>query len=198
MKPKDKHKSASDERLLHMYAETKDADCMAELWQRYSALVYGLCLNLLKNKQDSLDAVSSIFELLMEKAENYQVEHFRSWLYTLSKNHCLAVLRKFQRRQRIFEDFAAGKILSLTDPARAADERQTGIETKMTDNEDVELLKNALGGLPGEQATCIRLFYFDGYSYAEIAELTGWPLGKVKSHMQNGRRTLKITLAKTQ
>ncbi len=184
MKTKDKHKSASDERLLQMYAETGDAGCMAELWCRYSALMYGLCLKLLKNKQDSLDAVSSIFEQLMEKAGKHQVEHFRSWIYTLSKNYCLAVLRKFQRRQRIFEEFAAGKSM----PA----------ESEMNDDESIELLNSAMGFLPGKQATCIRLFYFDGYTYAEIAEITGWPVDKVKSYMQNGRRRLKIKLAHTQ
>jgi len=181
MKRKQSYKSASDEQLLHAFAENGNTGCMAELWHRYSALVYGLCLRMLKNKQDSLDAVSAIFEQIMDKAADHQVRHTRSWIYSLSKNHCLAILRKQQRRRRLFEDFARDETITNDD--------------EYTGSEDVRLVKQAMGNLPGEQATCIRLFYFDGYSYAEISTITGWPLDKVKSHMQNGRRMLKRKLA---
>jgi RNA polymerase sigma-70 factor, ECF subfamily len=181
MKIHQSYQSVSDKKLLQLYGEKKDKRCMAELWERYSALVYGLCLRMLKNKEDSLDAVVGIFERILDKSKNHHIEHVNAWIYNLSKNYCLALLRKTQRRRRLFEDFAA----NLTFESK----------TTIKESEDYEYLKKALNDLPCEQATCIRLFYFDGFSYSEIVSKTGWALAKVKSHMQNGRRNLRTNLS---
>ena len=66
---------------------------LGELYQRYMELVFGVCLKYLKDEEKAKDAVMSIFEELISKLKKHDVENFKSWLYTLSKNFCLMQLR---------------------------------------------------------------------------------------------------------
>ena len=58
--------------------------------------------------------------------------------------------------------------------------------------EQGELLQQALSNLNEEQRTCIELFYYQQKSYQEVASITGYDLNKVKSAIQNGKRNLKL------
>ena len=58
-------------------------------------------------------------------------------------------------------------------------------------------LTQALTQLSSEQRTCVELMYFENKSYKEIADITGMDMNKIKSHIQNGKRNLKILLEKT-
>lgn len=72
------------------------------------------------------------------------------------------------------------------------------------DNSDIEhlhekekqisLMETAITLLNSDQKTCIELFFFQNKSYVEITELTGYSLNDVKSHIQNGKRNLKIKM----
>lgn len=55
-------------------------------------------------------------------------------------------------------------------------------------------LQNAIQQLRPEQQKCIELFYLEDKLYKEIAEMTGFDIKSVKSHIQNGRRNLKILM----
>ncbi|MFX8039861.1 sigma factor, partial [Acinetobacter baumannii] len=61
---------------------------------RYTDLVYGVCLKYLKDHDAAKDAVMNIYEELLQKLQYHTIENFKSWLYVLSKNHCLMQLRK--------------------------------------------------------------------------------------------------------
>jgi RNA polymerase sigma-70 factor (ECF subfamily) len=58
----------------------------------------------------------------------------------------------------------------------------------------VRRMQEAIERLPEAQRICIKLFALDGYDYEETARLSGYSLGNVKSHLQNGRRTLRKLL----
>lgn len=58
-------------------------------------------------------------------------------------------------------------------------------------------LEKAIGQLNEAQRRCIELFYLEERSYHEVSETTGYSMNEVKSHLQNGRRNLKIILEKT-
>lgn len=180
MKLRRNHSKLSDEQLLHAFAKRNDSDAIGELWKRYSRLVYGLCLNMLKSKEDATDAVNGIFEKLLNAENNESVHSFKSWIYSVSKNHCLQILRKQQRRNLLMNDFIHTEV-----------KPNASFESKVFEH---EALKSALSDLSKEQRTCIRLFYYKEYSYQEISDETGWEKAQVKSHLQNGRRNLKIAL----
>jgi RNA polymerase sigma-70 factor (ECF subfamily) len=171
-----------DEDLLELYRQSLDQKYIAEIWNRYSRLVYGLCLNMLKSKEDSLDAVNCIFETVIKKIITTNVFFFKSWIYTISKNHCLMILRKQQRRISIFADYKA---------ENKNEQIEYITKTNETENEG---LKQAMSKLPEQQQICIQLFYYQDQSYQDISKNTGIATKQVKSHLQNGRRNLRIAL----
>ena len=84
----------SEAELIRLYQDSEDLSYLADLFNRYIHLVYGSCLKYLKNEDDAQDAAMVIFEGLDEKLKKYQVDYFKSWLYSLTRNHCLMLLRK--------------------------------------------------------------------------------------------------------
>ena len=180
LKIKGKISDYSEENLLRAFVESGDASFFGELYRRYIPLLYGLCLKYLNNKEGAQDAVMDIFELLVEKVPQYEINNFRTWLYSVAKNYCLQVLRKEKQinyiniEQGVVENQA---IFTLTDIAQS--------------QEETEALEYCLTTLPEEQRVSINYFFYDDKSYADIVELTGFALSKVKSYIQNGKRNLK-------
>ena len=83
-----------DAALLNRYRSTKEVACIGELFRRYKHLILGVCLKYLKNAHDAEDAVMEIFEKLHLDLQKGDVTYFKSWLYTVARNHCLMRLRK--------------------------------------------------------------------------------------------------------
>lgn len=82
-----------DQELLGAYQQDKNLQALADLYERYMDLVYGLCLNYM-DSESAQDAVMAIFEVLVrDLLKPYPVTHFKSWLYKVAKNHCLQLLR---------------------------------------------------------------------------------------------------------
>jgi len=132
-----------------------------------------------------------IFESLVEKLKAHRVANFKSWLYMVTKNHCLMLLRSYSSyarlKERIFYN-SLSEIMEINDQMHPLFKDDPDV---MTAN-----LNKALGKLKAEQGNCIRLMYLENKSYKEIAEITGYTLKEVKSHIQNGKRNLKNYLIK--
>lgn len=176
----------ADSELLTGYLNSGETEYLGELFSRYSHLVYGVCLNYLKSREDAKDAVLTIFGKLTSLLRVKKVEKFRQWLYSVTRNYCLILIRSRRRalrREGIFMEDADG-----FDFQPGTGENGTG-----------DLLFNLaelLETLSPEQKTCIELFYLKGKSYSEISELTGFQGNHVKSCLQNGKRNLRITIQK--
>lgn len=173
-----------DKILLERFSKSGDKDALGTLFLRYMELVYGVCLKYLGEPESAKDAVMDIYEHLNRKLPGQEVENFSGWLYMVSKNHCLQQLR---RKSNLLT-------VSLDDPVM-----QNGQETHQEDDafelftaEDItDQLHDCISQLPEKQHACIRMFYFEKQSYAEIAETLQQPLDTVRSNIQNGRRNLK-------
>ncbi|MEO6916255.1 MAG: sigma-70 family RNA polymerase sigma factor, partial [Chitinophagaceae bacterium] len=94
------YSALGDQALLEKYREGLNLELLGALYGRYMDLVYGICLNYLSDPERSQDAVMNIFEELVAKLHRYEVVHFKSWLFTLAKNHCLMLLRS--RKNKTF------------------------------------------------------------------------------------------------
>ncbi len=79
----------SDEELLAEYKKSLNMNYLGDLYNRYMTLVYGVSLKYLKDEEEAKDAVMQIFEALVEKLLQHEVQYFKSWLYVVAKNHCL-------------------------------------------------------------------------------------------------------------
>lgn len=173
----------SDETLVAGYLRTGNKDLIATLFERYTPLVYGICLRYLRDKDQSKDAVMEIFESLFEKLAIHHVISFKNWLYSVSRNHCLMMLRKAANYDR-------SKQRSLTRIAsEMSDTADAGQEESLIRNE--RIIHNAVESLNAEQRLCVSLMYLEDKSYKDITALTGFTMNEVKSHIQNGKRNLK-------
>ena len=180
-------KQAEDRELVLLYQETDDQAIIGELYERYAHLVYGVCLKYLKNQMDSQDAVVKIFEKLMTDLRTNDVQVFKGWLHTVSRNHCLMYLRKHNKDKYRHKDIEAVEH-SLQ---QEEDDSKIEIEWKL------EQLEAAITELKPEQKQCIELFYIKDKCYQDVADTTGYTLKQVKSFIQNGKRNLKQLLVKS-
>lgn len=175
----------SDEELARLYRETGDRRYAGTLYQRFGHLVLGLCFRYLRNRMDAEDAAMQVFTGIMTDLRKHEVRHFKSWLYVYSKNFCLMELRKRQVRLKRELEISEDPVMVMDFASDAhLNERER----------QILLLEQAIETLNENQRTCIRLFYLQNLSYAEIAQSTGLNGNEVKSHIQNGKRNLKMKL----
>lgn len=158
---------------------------LSDLYQRYMDLVYGVCLKYLKDPENAKDAVLSIFEELVSKLMKYEVSNFKGWLYQLSKNHCLMILRADKK-------FTKAEI----DVSLMQNDEPVHLNGVLEREENFRKLEYCLGQLVTEQKNVLELFYLQGKCYNEIVTITGIDWNKVRSFIQNGRRNLKICMDK--
>jgi len=180
-----KYSHYSDNELIKAYLEKGDNFLVGILYQRYGHLVLGLCIKYLKNKDEAQDAVVQIFSNLLADLKKYKIEYFKSWLYVYSKNFCLMELRKRQSQLK--------KELELKENAHLFMDYES-IEHLEEKEKQIGFMQQAIEQLNPHQKACISLFYLENKSYLEITEITGYSASDVKSHIQNGKRNLKLKL----
>ncbi|MBC8046097.1 MAG: sigma-70 family RNA polymerase sigma factor [Fimbriimonadaceae bacterium] len=178
-----------DEILLSNFKRTGDSAVLGEMFKRYAHLVFGVCMKYLKDPDSAQDMVMQIFEKLLLDLKKHEVNNFKAWLYMVSKNECLMLLRKEKTHMHVeFQKFN--------------DKDEDGMETEpLVHQEDTELkeaqllhLEDGIKILNAQQKICIELFYMQNKSYEEVSEITGYSMLQVKSYIQNGKRNLKIYL----
>jgi RNA polymerase sigma factor (sigma-70 family) len=180
-----KYNSLSDDELLTSYMSSDDKTYVGVLYNRYGHLVLGLCIKYLKNKDDAQDAVIQIFADLLNDLKKHKITYFKSWLYVYSKNYCLMQLRK--RQSTLKKDMELRDNYDLfveSDDPEHLNEKER----------QITMLENAIGELNDLQKQCVTLFYLHNKSYNEISGITGMTINEVKSHLQNGKRNLKIRM----
>jgi len=180
-----------DLELVARYKQSGEVYYAGVLFQRYTHLILGICLKYLKNEEDGKDAVMDIFEQITVALLKHEVANFKSWLHSLTRNHCLMKLRKPEVKRTITQDVA--EVDENLFMEKAEDEHLLD-----EDEREAQLrhLPAALSQLNAEQKLCVELFYLQGKNYQEVAEATGYSLNQVKSYIQNGKRNLKIILSR--
>lgn len=173
-------KEYTDEELLERYRSTRDSELFGVLYNRYIPLVYGVCLKYLQNEDRSKDAVMEVFENLLPRVAEYDIKVFRTWLYSVVKNHCFLILKKDKRE--VMVDFD----LNIMD----SDIVSTLTDEELDSNRE-DALNYCLAKLSDFQRVSINKFFYENLSYADIVEVTGYDLKSVKSYIQNGKRNLK-------
>jgi RNA polymerase sigma-70 factor (ECF subfamily) len=93
----------SDTELVKQYKSGGDINVLGELYGRYMELVYGVCLKYFKEPEEAKDAVINVFEELITKLRKYDVTNFKSWLYQLTKNHCLMKIRSDKSKPMVVD-----------------------------------------------------------------------------------------------
>lgn len=178
---------ATDQDLLDAFGKKQNLDDLAELYNRYIHLIYGVCLKYLKNKDDAQDAVMQVFEKLIGDVNRFEIKNFKSWLYVYARNFCLMKIR------------ASKGGLSIKDIETLEESMENELSVHPNDDENnlednLQSLEKCIETLIKEQKQCVSLFFLKEMSYKQIVEQTGFEINKVKSYLQNGKRNLKICM----
>ena len=177
------HAEMSDLALLQTFRRTQDSRWLGYLFQRYTVLVFGVCMKYLKHEEDARDCTQQVFEKAFQEIPKYEISYFKSWVYQVAKNQCLMKLR------------AKGNISSaITENITNATVQEPAAEQAIQKEKLLKSMEEALQTLSTEQRNCIERFYLLQESYQQISEATGYSLSQIKSYIQNGKRNLKLRL----
>jgi RNA polymerase sigma factor (sigma-70 family) len=179
----DKYNHITDAELLQNFYKDRDNKWLGILLPRYTLLLLGVCMKYLKNEEDARDCVQQIFLKVINELHKYKVDYFKSWIYMIAKNHCLMKLRGNKNAS-----------VELNEKIIPAVEGQTD-KTDLVEKETLLMkMQQAIKQLNPEQQECVNLFYLQKKSYSEVSEITGLTMLQVKSHLQNGKRNLKLLM----
>lgn len=174
----------TDRELITAYKNSSDPTFVSILYQRYMELVFGVCLKYFKEAERSKDAVMDIYEELCKKLKQHEVDNFKGWLHVLARNYCLMQLRspKNMKTTEFNADFMQSS-------------QSTHLENGVLEKEEnFKKLARCMEQLTSDQKQSIELFFLQKKCYNEIAAITGLEWSKVRSHIQNGKRNLKICM----
>jgi RNA polymerase sigma-70 factor (ECF subfamily) len=164
----------------------RDEAALAQLYDRYDRILFGLLMRILNNREEAEDVLQEVFLQVWRKAEDFDETRGRpfTWLVTLARSRGIDRLRALASRERVAE---AG--------AREVSEEISDAATDALRSEQRGLVSDALAKLPDEQKRPIMLAYFDGLTQTEIATHLGAPPGTVKTRMRTGMIRLREMLA---
>lgn len=173
----------TDTALIDRFISDGNNAWLGILLERYTLLLFGVCMKYLKNEEEAKDAVQQIFIKALEELGKYPIHYPKSWLYKVACNHCLMKIR------------AKKTMIALTETnmEQATDEPT---DTAADKEQNFIWLEESLPDLQPDQRSCVTLFYLQKKSYQEISDSTGFSLLQVKSHIQNGKRNLRIIIDK--
>jgi RNA polymerase sigma-70 factor (ECF subfamily) len=177
-------KEESDEELVSRFQKSGDSDCFAELFVRHRKRIYVACRCFFSDGGTAEDATQETFLRAYQNLRRFREGNFRGWLMRIAKNVCIDQWRK--RRPEV-----AAEETELNEVADAG-----ALDRTCHLQEAAAKLRKEMELLPAEQHRCLEL-KLQGYSYEETAARTGLPLLAVKSHLQNGRRTLWLKMEGT-
>lgn len=179
------YSAISDEELVQRYRNSHETAYIGELYQRYTHLVFGVCMKYFRNEAEAEDATMQIFEKLINDLKKHHITAFKPWLHIVVKNHCMMHFRKETSQGKKMADLKYEAKGSVENP------EESHLEEALEKEYILQHLHEGIETLKDEQRTCVELFYLKDQSYVQISEATGYSLNEVKSYIQNGKRNLK-------
>jgi RNA polymerase sigma-70 factor (ECF subfamily) len=173
--------TTTDTELLEGIARRDEAS-LAALYDRYRVLAFSLALRVVNDRGRAEDVVQDAFLSVWRRATSYAEGRgsVKTWLTTIVRNRAIDLVRA--RRESDSDDEAV--LLSIRDP-------RPSVVEQVTASLDRDTIRAAIAALPAEQRQALAMAYFEGRSHSEIAEVTGLPLGTVKSRIRLGMSRLK-------
>jgi RNA polymerase sigma-70 factor (ECF subfamily) len=168
------------DRLLIACVAAGDDDALAELFDRYGALVLGVARRVLGNVAAAEDVVQDVFTALWCHPERFDPERgsLRAYLGVHAHRRAVDVVRHETRRQRREQGQAAG---------HTCDGQDQVVVT--------EVVREAIGRLPDDQRRAVELAFWEGRTHREVAEVLGIPFGTAKSRLRLAQAKLSEWLA---
>ncbi|MFT4673159.1 MAG: RNA polymerase sigma factor (sigma-70 family) [Patiriisocius sp.] len=164
--------------LIHG-CKRKDAKAQGELYNRYSGILFSICLRYSPNKVEAEDNLQDAFITIFNKAEQFKEKgSFEGWIKRITVN---TVLQKY-RKQKMF---------AIKDEAQIED---TANEEIIDDGLPLDYLLRIIQELPDRYRLVFTMYIMDGYSHKEIGNLLGISDGTSKSNLARARGILKTKI----
>lgn len=157
-----------------------DRDAQRELYAQTCDRIYRLLLKMTHNPEDASDLTQATYIRVLQNIHQFDgTSRVATWVYRIAVNEALQFLRGEKRRG-----------------LRELDRGQGTIAASETTASDARLdVAEALAQLPADERALIVLRYFEGLSYAEMAEILGKPSGTIGSELNRTRQKLRDVLA---
>jgi RNA polymerase sigma-70 factor (ECF subfamily) len=170
--------SAEDDTSLLALVRTGDEQAMASLFDRYSSVVYSVALRVLRDPASAEDVLQEIFMQLWRNPDSFSATRgsLGGWLAVVSRNRSIDALRRKRPTDSVDD-------VVLASPYNLANEAER--------NSLMERARGVIVKLPVEQRKTLEMAFFDGLTHSEIAEMTGDPLGTVKTRIRSALLTLR-------
>jgi len=166
------------------------SDALGRLYDRHSAVVYGLARRIVTRLEDAEEVVQDVFSQVWRDAARYERERgtVAGWLVMLTRTRGIDRVRA--RRAR--PDVEAGVAPDAAPPVVSADRDP---EQSTIASDEARQVVRALTTLPPEQRSLVDLAYYQGLTHSEIARTTGVPLGTVKTRLRSAMMTMREALS---
>jgi RNA polymerase sigma-70 factor (ECF subfamily) len=155
-----------------------DQSAMAQLYDRYSSIVYAIALRVLGDTGAAEDILQEVFLQLWRNPSAFDSARgtLAAWLAVITRNRAIDALRK-RKPETDIEDV----IISVA-PDLASDADRTRVAAK---------IRGVLSSMSPPQRRALEMAYFEGLSHSEIADKTGEPLGTIKTRIRAGLLALR-------
>ena len=155
-------------------AHTLSGEEMAGLYRRRFRMVYQICMVLMKNVPDAEDAAQNVFRRVMERGEPFRdPEHEKAWLIVTARNECKNQLKHWWRTRRAGEE---------------------ALDTLVWEQPRDREVWEQVAALPKPHRLVLYLYYYQGYTAGEIAEMLWENPSTVRSRLAAARKKLKLRL----
>lgn len=165
-----------DERSLVERCLAGDQQAHYEFVERYQSLVFGVCLRMLGDRQEAEDAAQDVFVRAIRSLARWDRQRpIRPWLLTIASNRSRTYLHQRRRRPT-----ASEYVDDLADP-----------RWEQGDSQELwQEIRKALGELREDYRTVFLLFHEQGLSYEEMSQVTGKPVGTLKTWLHRARNEM--------
>jgi len=182
-------KAKYDYQLVRRALDNKDEKAYAEILERYREPIYYMLLKMVYKPIEAEDLTIEAFAKAFKKLEQYAPTYaFSTWLYKIATNNAIDFIRK-----KKMKTFSLDKeIVGASGNGFKFDPPSSGLtpEEKIIKTQKVELMRKVVSFLKPRYKTLIELRYFKEYSYSEISEEVGIPLGTVKAQLFRAKELL--------
>ncbi len=171
----------SDLRCLRRI-QSGDSRALGELYDRYTPLLHGLVLRIVRSAADAEDTLQEAWVQVWKRAASYDSKRgtVAAWLVTMARTRAIDRYRSMASRSRAETNVDPEPVNAPEDPTAAAGRTELRAQ-----------VGQALAQLTTEQRRVIEIAYFQGLSQSEVAERLKAPLGTVKSWTRQGLTRLK-------
>ena len=170
--------AAFSDAMLVSAISSGDEQAMAQLYDRYSPIIYSVALRVLGDTGAAEDILQEVFLQLWRSPAMFDASRgsMPGWLAVIARNRAIDSLRK--RRPE-------------TDIAQVVVSVEPDLAGKAEWSRAADKIRSALGGMPAPQRSALEMAFFDGLTHTEIAEKTGEPLGTIKTRIRAGLMILR-------